>query len=60
MAMPTYANGVGAGKLGATSQTIGVTSFSKYQKQAADFIQYLHTHDRLRAVLQGHRRAAGG
>jgi multiple sugar transport system substrate-binding protein len=49
MAMPVYAKGVGSGKLGATSQTLGVTSFSKHQKEAAAFIEYLHTPDRLRA-----------
>jgi multiple sugar transport system substrate-binding protein len=43
MAMPSYAKGVGAGKLGATSQTLGVTSFSKHQKEAAAFIEFLHT-----------------
>ena len=52
MAMPTYAKGVGAGKLGATSQTLGVTSFSKHQKEAAAFIQYLHTPDRLSAFYK--------
>jgi raffinose/stachyose/melibiose transport system substrate-binding protein len=49
MAMPVYAHGIGAGKLGATSQTLGVTSFSKYPKEAAAFIEYLHTPDRLTA-----------
>ena len=52
MAMPSYAKGVGAGKLGATSQTLGVTSFSKHQKEAAAFIQYLHTPDRLSAFYK--------
>ena len=49
MAMPTFGNGIGAGKLGATSQTLGVTSFSKYPKEAAAFIEYLHTPNRLAA-----------
>jgi raffinose/stachyose/melibiose transport system substrate-binding protein len=52
MAMPSYAKGVGAGKLGATSQTLGVTSFSKHQKEAAAFIEYLHTPDRLTAFYK--------
>ena len=43
MTMPKYGDGVGAGKLGATSQTIGITSWSPYKQQAADFIQYMHT-----------------
>jgi len=52
MAMPIYANGVGAGKLGATSQTLGVPSFSKHPKEAAAFIKYLHTPDRLAAFYE--------
>jgi multiple sugar transport system substrate-binding protein len=52
MAMPTYGKGIGAGKLGATSQTLGVTSFSKHQKEAAAFIKYLHTPDRLSAFYK--------
>jgi ABC-type glycerol-3-phosphate transport system substrate-binding protein len=52
MAMPSYAKGVGAGKLGATSQTLGVPSFSKHQKEAAAFIRYLHTPDRLSAFYK--------
>jgi raffinose/stachyose/melibiose transport system substrate-binding protein len=52
MAMPSYAKGVGAGKLGATSQTLGVTSFSKHAKEAAAFIEYLHTPDRLTAFYK--------
>ena len=44
MTMPKFGNGVGAGKLGATSQTIGMTSSkSPYKKEAAAFIEYLHT-----------------
>ncbi len=43
MTMPTYAQGVGSGKLGATSQTVGITSWSPYKQQAADFIEFMHT-----------------
>jgi raffinose/stachyose/melibiose transport system substrate-binding protein len=49
MAMPSYAKGVGSGKLGATSQTLGVTSFSSHQKEAAAFIAFLHTTPELNA-----------
>ena len=43
MTMPVYANGVGAGKLGSTSQTLAISSWSPYKQQAADFIMFLHT-----------------
>ena len=43
MTMPTYANGVGAGKLGSTSQTLGISSWSPYKQQAASFIEFMHT-----------------
>ena len=50
MAMPAYGDGPGAGKLGSTSQTLGVTSFSKHQQEAADFIKFLHSPERLQAM----------
>jgi raffinose/stachyose/melibiose transport system substrate-binding protein len=50
MAMPPYGDGPGAGKLGSTSQTLGVTSFSKHPQEAADFIKFLHTPERLQAM----------
>jgi raffinose/stachyose/melibiose transport system substrate-binding protein len=43
MTMPSYANGGGAGKLGSTSQTLGISSWSPYKQQAADFIVFMHT-----------------
>src|SRR6266536_4495164 len=43
MTMPAYADGVGAGKLGSTSQTLGISSWSPYKQQAADFIRFMHT-----------------
>lgn len=46
---PVWGNGPYAGKLGATSQTVGITSWSKYPQVAADFIQFMHTPDRLSA-----------
>lgn len=42
MAMPKWADGPYAGKIGGTSQTVGVTSWSKHQKEAADFIMFMH------------------
>ncbi len=47
MAIPAYGTGVGAGKLGSTSQTLGISSWSPYKQQAADFIRFLHTPDEL-------------
>ena len=43
MTMPKYANGVGAGKLGSTSQTLAISSWSPYKQQSADFIMFMHT-----------------
>ncbi len=43
MTMPKYADGIGAGKLGSTSQTLAITSWSPYKQQAADFIMFMHT-----------------
>ncbi len=51
-AMPPYGDGPGAGKLGSTSQTLGVTSFSEHQPEAADFIRFLHTPERLQAFYE--------
>jgi ABC-type glycerol-3-phosphate transport system substrate-binding protein len=47
--MPTFGNGPFAGKMGTTSQTVGITSWTKYPQVAADFIQFMHTPDRLQA-----------
>ena len=43
MTMPAYAQGVGAGKLGSTSQTLGISSWSPHKQEAADFIRFMHT-----------------
>jgi raffinose/stachyose/melibiose transport system substrate-binding protein len=43
MTMPKYADGIGAGKLGSTSQTLAISSWSPYKQQAADFIMFMHT-----------------
>jgi ABC-type glycerol-3-phosphate transport system substrate-binding protein len=52
MAMPAYGDGVGAGKLGSTSQTLGITSWSQHKPEAADFIRFLHTPERLTAFYE--------
>jgi raffinose/stachyose/melibiose transport system substrate-binding protein len=49
MPMPKWANGAGAGHLGSTSQTLGITKTTKYPQVAADFIRFLHTPERLNA-----------
>ena len=52
MAMPAYGDGIGAGKLGSTSQTLGNSSSSTHKQEAADFIMYLHTPERLAAFYK--------
>jgi multiple sugar transport system substrate-binding protein len=49
MPMPKWSNGTYAGKLGSTSQTLGITKTTKYPQVAADFLMFLHTTDRLNA-----------
>jgi raffinose/stachyose/melibiose transport system substrate-binding protein len=49
MAMPKWGHGPYAGKLGSTSQTVGITAWTKYPEVAADFIMFMHTPERMRA-----------
>jgi len=49
MAMPAWSDGPLAGKMGTTSQTLGITKWSKYPQVAADFIKFTHTTERLNA-----------
>jgi len=49
MAMPSFGSGPYAGKLGATSQTVGITRWSKYPTVDANFIMFMHTPARLLA-----------
>jgi raffinose/stachyose/melibiose transport system substrate-binding protein len=42
MAMPKWSNGKFAGKMGSTSQTIGITQWSKNKEVAADFLMFSH------------------
>jgi multiple sugar transport system substrate-binding protein len=52
MTMPKWANGPYAGKLGSTSQTLGITSWTKYPQVAADFIMFTHTPARMAAFFK--------
>jgi raffinose/stachyose/melibiose transport system substrate-binding protein len=49
MAMPRWGNGPYAGKLGSTSQTVGITAWTKYPEVAADFIMFMHNPERMKA-----------
>jgi raffinose/stachyose/melibiose transport system substrate-binding protein len=46
-AMPKWGNGPYAGRLGSTSQTLGITAWTKYPQVAADFIMFTHTQERM-------------
>jgi raffinose/stachyose/melibiose transport system substrate-binding protein len=50
--MPTWANGPYAGKLGSTSQTLGITKTTKYPQVAASFLQFIHSQDRMNAFYR--------
>ena len=47
MAMPKWGNGPYAGKLGSTSQTVGITAWTKHPQEAANFIRFMHTPERM-------------
>jgi multiple sugar transport system substrate-binding protein len=49
MAMPKWGSGPYAGKLGSTSQTVGITAWTKYPQVDADFIMFMHTPQRMNA-----------
>lgn len=49
MAIPADTEGQYAGKLGSTSQTLGITSWTEIPQVAADFISFLHTTEQLKA-----------
>lgn len=49
MAMPKWGNGPYAGKLGSTSQTVGITAWTKHPQEAADFIMFMHSPERMAA-----------
>jgi multiple sugar transport system substrate-binding protein len=52
MTMPRWANGPYAGKLGSTSQTLGITAWTKYPQVVADFIMFTHTPDRMASFFK--------
>jgi multiple sugar transport system substrate-binding protein len=52
MAMPRWAKGPYAGKLGSTSQTLGITGWTKNPQAAADFIKFTHTPGRLASFFK--------
>jgi len=49
MLVPKWATGEMASEYITTAQGWGITSWSKYPQQAADFLMYMHTPDRLAA-----------
>jgi len=49
MAMPKWGNGPYAGKLGSTSQTVGITAWTKNPEYSADFIMFMHSPERMAA-----------
>jgi len=51
-AMPKWGSGTFAGEMTVSSQTIGITSWSKYPKESADFIMYMHTPERVNAMYK--------
>jgi multiple sugar transport system substrate-binding protein len=49
IAMPAWGTGPAAGKIASSSQTLGITKWSKYPQVAADFIRFTHTPKQLQA-----------
>jgi multiple sugar transport system substrate-binding protein len=49
MPMPRWGNGPYAGKLGSTSQTMGITAWTDHPQEAANFIKLMHTPERMAA-----------
>ena len=47
--LPSWTKGPFVGKLGSTSQTLGITSWTKYPQVGAAFIEFLHTKAQLNA-----------
>lgn len=52
MLTPVYGQGKLAHTFGSTSQTLAVTSFSQHKKEAADFIMFMHTQERMLAFYR--------
>ena len=49
MLVPKYADGVMADQYVTTAQGLGITSWSENKQEAADFLMFMHTPDRLKA-----------
>lgn len=49
MLTPVFGHGKMAGTIGATSQTLAITSFSQHKQLAAQFVEYAHSPARLKA-----------
>jgi raffinose/stachyose/melibiose transport system substrate-binding protein len=49
MTVPKYAKGKLANTYIVTAQGLGITSWSQHKQEAADFLMYMHTQDRLTA-----------
>ena len=49
MQMPAYADGKMASQYIVSAQGLGITSWSKHPKEAADFLMFIHTQDRVNA-----------
>jgi ABC-type glycerol-3-phosphate transport system substrate-binding protein len=47
MPMPKWGSGPYAGKLGSTSQTVGITAWTEHPREAANFIVFMHTPERM-------------
>jgi multiple sugar transport system substrate-binding protein len=52
MLVPKYADGQMAGQYIVTAQGLGITSWSQHKQEAADFLMYMHTPDRLKAWFE--------
>src|SRR5947207_7459610 len=52
MAMPKWGKGPYAGRLGSTSQTVGITAWTKYPEVCADFIMFMHTQERMSSFFR--------
>jgi len=52
MMVPKYADGVMADQYVTTAQGLGITSWSENKQEAADFLMFMHTPDRLKAWFE--------
>jgi raffinose/stachyose/melibiose transport system substrate-binding protein len=52
MLVPKYGDGVMAGQYVTTAQGLGITSWSEHKQEAANFLMFMHTPDRLKAWFE--------